>query len=338
MSTVDPAPIDAPRPFSGETDSNNPGPAPDTILRSSDAVDFHCHKFLLAFSSAVFNDLFTFSPAGEPSKAGRVVVQLPESSDILYILLTYAYPATSTDSLQISNLAHAREVLTAADKYNMPGVESLVVSILENAPCASADAPALFVLGVARSNELMGKAAYLTLNDVVPTSVPIGPASSTIPSHEVLRVLQIFHRHCVAKAQYDEALVSDHLDDGPGYYVWWNDEGHAPGCGAVWEPPVEGYGQVLPAQWFRNHMARVATDVAARPNGRTAERLARIVGPAEQTLIDACPLCSKNAKGQLRRYAARLGALIDQTNFEETNRMWQCGLLAPPVDAEEQNV
>ncbi|KAJ7149587.1 hypothetical protein C8R46DRAFT_1230267 [Mycena filopes] len=130
---------------------------------------------------------------------------------------------------------------------------------------------------------------------------------------------------------YEDAWAADYAAGIS--YVWWTDEGHAPGCGAVWGPFIDGFTEVLPAQWFRNHVARVEQSLALRPSGRTAERLASVVHPDEQALINACPLCSGVAAVQLRQYAVRLGAMVEQTNLEETNRMWRCDLPHPSVEA-----
>ncbi|KAJ7186362.1 hypothetical protein C8R46DRAFT_1341814 [Mycena filopes] len=311
----------APAPFSGQHADDDDLPAPDIILRSSDAP-----------------------LAG----AGTVVLQLAEPAALLYPLLTYAYPAATTQSLQLADLAQAHDLLIVADKYLMGRVERLIASAAEGLPCTTAQAPALFVLGVARNNQLMGRAAHLTLNDLVPTALPAAPMAIKMPD-EALWALQTFHAHCGDMARALVRLTAASLEASMlGYedawaadaaagidYVWWNDEGHAPGCGAVWGPFVEGFTEVLPAQWFRNHVARVEQSLALRPNGRTAERLARSVHPAEQVLIDACPLCSQVAEGQLRGYAARLGAMVERTNVEETNKFWQCDFPQPPVEGQD---
>lgn len=122
---------DAPPPFSGQ-DANRET-ATDLILRSSDRVDFHTHKVILAFVSPVFRDMFSFpTPSvvgSEDFKDGKPVVQLSEPSIALHKLLVVCYPQAVTKEM-FANLDGACLAYHAADKYQIPGAKDAILKIL----------------------------------------------------------------------------------------------------------------------------------------------------------------------------------------------------------------
>lgn len=97
-------------------------PEADSILRSSDGVDFHVHTFFISLVSPVFRDMFTLPE--NPEEDSRKVVDLSETSHILYRLLPWCDPrasAKSTRHLDMS-LSDISEVLRTTDKYQMDGL------------------------------------------------------------------------------------------------------------------------------------------------------------------------------------------------------------------------
>jgi hypothetical protein len=128
-----------------------------------------------------------------------------------------------------------------------------------------------------------------------------------------------FHHSCGIVAQkiaekYESFPTDD--EDTKETFVWW-ERGHTTQCG-----PFTGSRQTgghhginnFPVKWFRNHLARLAVQLRARPIGHTVEMEALNIAPAERTMIDACPICSDNAESHLVRFARQLAASIEASN------------------------
>ncbi|KAG2125316.1 hypothetical protein DEU56DRAFT_574954 [Suillus clintonianus] len=89
----------------------------DIILRSSNGVDFHVFKLILALVSPVFKDMFTLPQSESQSDVSSVpVVTVAESSTTLESLLLLCYPATTPT---FDGLDDAKAVMEAARKYDM---------------------------------------------------------------------------------------------------------------------------------------------------------------------------------------------------------------------------
>ena len=63
------------------------------VIRSSDLVDFHVHKIVLAVASPFFKDLLSLpQPSHGESVGGLPVALLPEDSELLSTLVSMLYP------------------------------------------------------------------------------------------------------------------------------------------------------------------------------------------------------------------------------------------------------
>ncbi|OBZ74519.1 NADPH-dependent diflavin oxidoreductase 1 [Grifola frondosa] len=90
---------------------------PDTILRSSDGVDFHVHNSLLSMLSPVLAGLFKAeSSSTETSVEGLHAIALPEDSQTLTKLLQFCYPM-ETPELESFDVISA--VLEAGRRYQI---------------------------------------------------------------------------------------------------------------------------------------------------------------------------------------------------------------------------
>ena len=84
----------------------------DIILRSSNGVEFHVHKAILAFASPYFTHMFRL-----PSKDGQsLLLDVPESDQIWESLLRLCYPVDAP-SVNIDTIA---DLTAAAIKYDFP--------------------------------------------------------------------------------------------------------------------------------------------------------------------------------------------------------------------------
>ncbi|KAJ7346494.1 hypothetical protein DFH08DRAFT_192210 [Mycena albidolilacea] len=261
---------DAPSPFSGQ-DANRET-ATDLILRSSDRVDFHTHKVILAFVSPVFRDMFSFPTppvvGSEDFKDGKPVVQLSEPSIALHKLLVVCYPQAVTKEV-FANLDGACLAYHAADKYQIPGAKDAILKILPT--FVQADPYRMYAiachLGLA---PVAASAAAETLKDYFLPREIVAPEFDLISGSKLL-LLHKLHLEAGKRAaeQVDKFTHSARVADlgqefGPDFpdAPWWTSTGHDNKCGASLYTSDE-YGQrgiafVSPAQWFIDHLANVA--------------------------------------------------------------------------------
>ncbi|KAH8985597.1 hypothetical protein EDB86DRAFT_2326077 [Lactarius hatsudake] len=97
-------------------------PDANIIVRSSDNVDFHVHKSLLAMSSPFFKDLLSLpQPPDDELIDGLPVIQLSENADLLNSLISLLYPISPVipDSYE-----KVFALLAACQKYDMELVQS----------------------------------------------------------------------------------------------------------------------------------------------------------------------------------------------------------------------
>ncbi|EJF64449.1 hypothetical protein BD309DRAFT_831871, partial [Dichomitus squalens] len=105
----------------------------DLVLRTSDYVDFHVWKCILALASPVFEDMFELAEHGKRSEgktaegaectsstpSSASVIEVPETSSAWTLLLRWIYPSRPChDPLPPFLLKTA---LAAAHKYQMDG-------------------------------------------------------------------------------------------------------------------------------------------------------------------------------------------------------------------------
>lgn len=136
VSTADP-------PFDKETT--------DLILRTSDHVEFHVWKGILAEASPVFEDMFvlqqppslqcgpttdTTEEENSTSFSRPLVpnIDVPENSVTLQLLLLWIYPLPHLRPSRLRSclpaVADLKSVLTSAHEYQMDGVIAEIVDIL----------------------------------------------------------------------------------------------------------------------------------------------------------------------------------------------------------------
>ncbi|KAJ7925168.1 hypothetical protein B0H13DRAFT_1600795 [Mycena leptocephala] len=234
------------------------GISSDLILRSSDRVDFHTHKTLLAFVSPVFQDMFTFPlpplPDGE-----NPVVQLSEPSNALHRLLLMCYPQALTKQM-FANLDGVCLAYHAADKYQILGAKDAILATL---PTFVQDEPyrtyaVACHLGL---SELATSAAGETLKDYFLPHEITAPEFDLISGAKLLP-LHKFHLECGAKAanlaNKDTVSVSEADFAGAGFSwpflpdaPWWTSKGHDAKCGAsVYSSDNYGGGGEIPISYL----------------------------------------------------------------------------------------
>ena len=101
-------------------------PEADIILRSSDSYEFRVIKTYIFHSSPVLGDRVTAAPHPQSGAtisadtfASFPIVQLSDSGEVLFSLLTYVFPV---QPVLPSTVEHIIELLSAARRYKMDAI------------------------------------------------------------------------------------------------------------------------------------------------------------------------------------------------------------------------
>lgn len=100
----------------------------DTILQSSDGVDFHVFRIVLSLASPFFKDLFSLRQPH--NNEDTPIIPVPESSSTLDYLLRICYPIPDPT---ITNVQDIGGVLEAALKYEMEQATLMTKKVLREA-------------------------------------------------------------------------------------------------------------------------------------------------------------------------------------------------------------
>ncbi|KAJ7462477.1 hypothetical protein FB451DRAFT_1495664 [Mycena latifolia] len=305
---------DAPVPFSGAPDPDYNHPPPDLILRSGDGVDLHVKKSVLEYTSVFFNNMFDGAhDATAARRNGKPIIDLPEPGSVLYRVLWITYPPKQRYSLTVHDLDGVAAVYQAARKYLFTDVLETLEENLDQADLMAAAPHRLFA--IARLCDLPGvarKAALVTLTLLVCPRKLSFPELALLPAAH-LQKLYDFHYDCGIQAGtiiHRAAMPRDPSDlDDPNR------------CGPRDDTFDEGrFDERFPAEWFRSHIARVASQLTLLPTGPTVNPLALEIFPAERAIIDSCPVCSANATTDLADLARQLAKAIEDSNNDLDRR------------------
>jgi BTB/POZ domain len=110
-------------------------PDADTILRTSDQVDFHVYRVILSKASPIFRDMVSPRQRGGTGATSnpRNLFDLPENSKTLASLLSAIYPlAPVLESDKIRSLEDHLTVIEAARKYDMAAASLHLLKDFEN--------------------------------------------------------------------------------------------------------------------------------------------------------------------------------------------------------------
>ncbi|GJE91290.1 hypothetical protein PsYK624_074390 [Phanerochaete sordida] len=208
--------------------------AADLVLRSSDNVDFHVRRAILAEASPVFEDMLSLPQppsASSSSAAGSPVVALTEPARTLDALLRLCYPIADPPLASPEDVCNTLE---AARKYLMDGPAHTLAAHF--AAHAARDPLHLYALACARGwAPEMRVAARASLAHPLPDgrTLPSTPHLDTLSASAYLR-LQAYHRACRRVAV---ALHCYGAPPGAAQRVYFarrarKDAGHlAPWCG-----------------------------------------------------------------------------------------------------------
>lgn len=239
---------------------NNPDA--DTVLRSSDNIDFHIDLAILAAASTVFKDMSTF-PTPTPHEDGPTIVPLQESSTTLEPLLKLIHPATLPNLRYTTNLDVYRDILKAADKYQMPKVVPILELVLVDPKYFRVDtaekALHMFAMASQYGAPLLARFAARALLAFPPlherARIPELAGVSATTYHRLLN----YRRYCVeilfSETDAPYASQSSWVED------WWRDR-----IKVSWDderplwaecPHCITYALNRVPQWFCNYVERI---------------------------------------------------------------------------------
>ncbi|KAI1790296.1 hypothetical protein LXA43DRAFT_1095634 [Ganoderma leucocontextum] len=250
----------------------------DLILRTSDNVDFHVWKCILAEASPVFEDMFVLAQPNqqsEPPDAAEPqshfhpsvpVVEIQDNSSTLRPLLQFICPPPYYLSVRPKvGLEELKSGLAAAHKYQMDGVV-LSISNFLNKYAYALEPLRVYTLG-----------ARYDLRPVMTTAARILLSLST-PAADSGHVKELkgvggtaYHRLCEYRSQCVTALKDMTKD-----LTWLSDGGWAfkrtlNGCTCPQDPTRTKYRfkdakpEYIFSAWFASHLKRMASALQDRP-------------------------------------------------------------------------
>lgn len=278
---------------------NNPDA--DVILRSVDGVDFYIDLAVLAMASPVFKDMSTLPlPASKIAKDRRSVITMHESSTTLELLLQLVHPAMYPH-LQDVTLDIFRDVLVAADKYEMAKVVPALEATLDNTRFFKEHASAFRVFALASRfgmRTLARAAARTLLTFPPPSDLPAAlPELETVPAAAYHRLLK-YRAACFAVLFPPIDGVADYRS---WVQVWWSTVRRSSGwnIGCFWNPTwtscsscssSEPPGSIL-TSWFIDHVERMKVAYYKNVTAQTLLSM-ELLAPTIQSLMWSGPQCS----------------------------------------------
>ncbi|KAH9027761.1 hypothetical protein EDB84DRAFT_1563314 [Lactarius hengduanensis] len=192
----------------------------DTILRSSDQVDFPVYRIILSTSSSFFKSMFSLpQPKASVSEKQNPVIDLTENSKTISILLTVIYPIVSA-ATEPESLDDMIDALVAAKKYDMAAVSQRLIQRFTESKVVR-DSP-VEAFCAAYSHEL-GEAARVAAKASLKHRLNLDIIGDKLPylNGSALHQLWKFHRACSATAAI--AVSGTRLTwIGSSNRTWWD--------------------------------------------------------------------------------------------------------------------
>ncbi|KDQ61501.1 hypothetical protein JAAARDRAFT_150241 [Jaapia argillacea MUCL 33604] len=253
----------------------------DMIVRSSDNVDFHVHRGVLAMASPIFHEFFISSHY--PRAAEPPVEHMSEESGTIDSLLRLLYPVKSPVLGDVNAIV---PVLEAARKYQMEELALMLRKKLVSPPFIEAEPLRIFALAIRLDLEReIATAAKYTLRQSWPP--PYTVELKNIPASAFHRLLD-FRERCSTRASL---LGSDFrwMNNKVGIqssWAWFK-------CGRCAKDDayivVENQ-QRYPRSWWRDYMRRAESALRENPCGNTL-KTSTIMWPTLQSIADPNRMC-----------------------------------------------
>ncbi|KAI0373960.1 hypothetical protein BV20DRAFT_591056 [Pilatotrama ljubarskyi] len=295
----------------------------DVICCSSDGVDFHVYKVVLAKASPVFRKIFASfdcPPAHPPTPQ---VVLLNEDADTLEKLLRLCYPVDRPVFEQLEALAR---VLAAAKKYDIPAaIRNLTRDLAFFLPSQPLRVYALAYTYAFPHTTREAARMLLSEGHQRFTGKCAPPEVDTLPAGAWM-AYQTYHQACVraAHAVLDDEqwlLFGEHphkvtysLDGRPDIsttWLWLRCSTCGPSSRIVYidglRGPTTGR-SVIPSSWGSDFIKGAKSRLSDRPVGRTLNDPFALSFAA---YYNKCVECTSGAPAHLELYARLQGERID---------------------------
>ncbi|EIN03897.1 hypothetical protein PUNSTDRAFT_139202 [Punctularia strigosozonata HHB-11173 SS5] len=330
-------------------------PSADLVLRSSDGVDFHVHKCILAEASSFFETMFSLpqaeakgspdsSPLSPPAssnakhgspggpqelKEGLPVVDVSEDSKIIDRLLHFCYPY---DNPELNDLDELAAVLSAAVKYDVGATTKL----LRHSLSKHASAAPMRVYAIAVSHGLEDEARIaaraslrFTLKDL---TLQGARELSSIPALSYQHLMQYILR-CEAEFSTLATNLSwipvgtPSIDDSaasPRSSVQWNAANLPPWvtcqyCPAEKVVPYQALpngGVHFPKQWWMSLVQSARQQLIERPTGDVV-RAPSFIDASFDQMAQNCLTCRlPRAVQSLKAFLHYLASEVDTKTTE----------------------
>jgi hypothetical protein len=124
----------------------------DIIIQSSDYTNFPVHKSILASSSQFFRDMFSLPQPSNALGSGLPVVHLSEDAEVVRALITVLYliPSEIPSSYRV-----VLALLAAAQKYDMPGIQSSIRAEISHRNMLASIGAEAVIYAIASKNKLL---------------------------------------------------------------------------------------------------------------------------------------------------------------------------------------
>ncbi|KAJ7750643.1 hypothetical protein B0H16DRAFT_1887792 [Mycena metata] len=284
----------------------------DTILQSSDGVDFHVSRLTLALASPFFSDLFSLpQPESEPKVP---VIPVAESSSVLERLLGIWYPGVEP-AVVIDGLEQLVEVLElAVSKYDIKFIAPNLQRHLEN--YLTSDPVAVYAIACRyRWADSAQMAARQLLKLPLPSILRSTSPHLRCISAELYQALLVYHIKCSEVAgSFGTALLCTNMQ-----WAWMR----CAGCAQGFQHPFLSEwpaGVRLPRNWILDYMQRAHATLKEAPGASVSDPV--FFAPTFTRLKLSChSTCSTSgledfANFVLDEYLPKLNQAVDAISLE----------------------
>jgi hypothetical protein len=320
----------------------------DFILRTSDGVDFRVYKLLLSLASSVFKDMFSLpapSNGSNDTVDGRPVVELTETSTTIHDLLMSCYPVAQTGGPPtMTSISQVGNLLEAARKYDMPGIEKAAVQALMKPDFIKREPLRVYAIACRQKNEAVARQAAAQLLRHGLLQEEYSPELETVDGGSLYCVLQ-YHKRCI-DAAVDAAVDHTWIRNGSPFYIFLGDRhlDHEDNdtMTTIRTPRSNKYKngyelRVNVHEWWLKFMEASAVALRNSPSGQTI-RDSDAVAEAFAS-VNECTHCrSRKANQHLRSFIDDFANEVDRRMSEvryATESIFEQGLTARFTDQTE---
>ncbi len=284
----------------------------NVILRSKDNVDFRVHGLLLSMSSRYFRDILRLDQSSdtesfpEETRDGADIIAVDESDATLRQLLAYCYPHSIVNEPVFDQAEGLYDVLRAAGKYGMDGVEKKLRMMLREPRFMEKIPLKSFALAVHhRLPEEATLAAKQTLG--LPLLDREYVEELELITGGTMYRLQAYHTQC---SKIAHGVANDFSWVERDDYTWFTCVDCAgTRSSSCYITISENRRLLVVSRWMADYLVKADVAVTERPIGRAvscSELLRATLEKASQ-----CRGCSPKACSELREFCQQFATAVD---------------------------